>query len=148
MKFKRETSAGGIVFKIDNEGVKWLIVQLSAYKGWGFPKGHVGDIVKNESREEAALREVKEEGGVETKIIHEEPIKIEYMYKREDYLIKKHVYYFLMEYKSGDTKNHDWEISDIKFTTTDEVRKTLSFKSDKEAFEKALILYQHEGVAS
>lgn len=148
MNFKRETSAGGIVFKKNDEGVTWLIVQLSVHNGWGFPKGHVGDKVKDETREEAALREVKEEGGIITSIINTEPIKIEYMYRRGDFLIKKAVYYFLMKYKSGDIKNHDWEIGDIKFVPTDETRKKLSYKSDKEAFEKALLLYRQAGRAT
>ena len=43
-----------------------------------------------------------------------------------------------MEYISGDPKNHDWEMMDAKFAEEDEVRKTLSYKSDQEAFEQAL----------
>ncbi|MBI4009150.1 hypothetical protein HY357_02870 [Candidatus Roizmanbacteria bacterium] len=46
-----------------------------------------------------------------------------------------------MEYISGDPKNHDWEMMDAKFSTQGEVKKTLSFKSDKEAFEQALSLF-------
>ena len=43
-----------------------------------------------------------------------------------------------MEYVSGDPKNHDWEMSEAKFVTADEVKKTLTYLSDKEAFEKIL----------
>lgn len=151
MKFKTETSAGGIVFKKTRNSLnslasrsgstrnfQWLICQHSKHKGWVFPKGLVGDDVENESMETAALREVEEEGGVKAKIISNKPIVTNYQYTWKGTLIKKTVYYFLMEYISGDPKNHDWEMSDAKFVSKDEVKKTLTYNSDKEAFEKIL----------
>lgn len=141
MKFKTEISAGGIVYKKGGDKILWLITQHSQHKGWGFPKGLIGDTDKNEQMEEAALREVGEEGGIKAKIVNETPVKIEYKYRFQEYLVGKSVYYYLMEYESGDPKDHDWEVSEAKFVTEDEVRKTLSFKSDQEAFEKILELY-------
>lgn len=136
MKVKYEVSAGGIVFK--NVSRLWLICQHSAHKGWVFPKGLVGDQAKGESMEEAALREVEEEGGVKAKIVNHKPVRVEYMYRFKDCLVKKTVYYFLMEYVAGDPKNHDWEMLDAKFVSEKEVKKTLTYPSDKEAFEKIL----------
>ena len=71
----KEFSAGGIVFKKRKaksvkrkiENILWLVCQHSQHKGWGFPKGLIGDTDQNEKKEVAALREVKEEGGVEVK---------------------------------------------------------------------------------
>ncbi|MBI2641562.1 NUDIX domain-containing protein [Candidatus Roizmanbacteria bacterium] len=141
MKFRNEVSAGGIVFKKVQEKILWLIVQHSQHKGWVFPKGLIGDKKENEPMEEAALREVGEEGGVKAKIIVKLSKPVSYMYRFKDMLIRKTVYYFLMEYISGDPKNHDWEVSDAKFLREEEIQKTLSFKSDKEAFEQALNLF-------
>lgn len=144
MKIKNEISAGGIVFKklpTTNYALPptlWLITQHSQHKGWGFPKGLIGDEKKNEAMEDAALREVEEEGGVKAKVINDQPVKVQYTYKFQGYFVKKTVYYYLMEYISGDPKNHDWEMMDAKFATGDEVRKTLSYPSDKEAFEEIL----------
>ncbi len=145
MKVKTETSSGGIVFKrlksivySLKSNVVWLITQHSQHKGWVFPKGLIGDNVENESMESAALREVEEEGGVKAKIISNKPIITNYQYMWNDILIKKTVYYYLMEYISGDPKNHDWEMSDAKFMTEEEVKKILTYDSDKEAFEKIL----------
>ena len=138
MKYKTETSAGGIVFKKVGEQTLWLVTQHSQHKHWGFPKGLVGDEDENESKETAALREVREEGGVVAKIVNPIPAEALYKYTIEETLIEKKVYYFLMEYKSGDPKDHDWEVSDAKFVTEDEVRKTLSYKTEKEAFEEIL----------
>ena len=46
-----------------------------------------------------------------------------------------------MEYISGDPKNHDFEMLDAKFVSEDDVRKTLTYLVDKEAFEEALKLF-------
>jgi 8-oxo-dGTP pyrophosphatase MutT (NUDIX family) len=144
MKIKYETSAGGIVFKrIENCKLKivnylWLISQHSQHKGWVFPKGLVGDKDLTESMKTAAIREVGEEGGIKAKIINNQPVKVQYSYHWNNILVKKTVYYFLMEYISGDPKDHDWEMMDAKFVTEDEVKKTLTYESDKQAFEKIL----------
>lgn len=154
MKTKNETSAGGIVFKkIQNaesriQNVVWLICQNSYHKGWVFPKGL---IEANEPTDKAALREVEEEGGVKAKIIHPNPVDISYAYKWRDsshgkqdtqeYFVNKKVYYYLMEYISGDPKNHDWEMDDVKFVSEKEVLSYLTFPADKEAFQKILQLF-------
>ena len=134
MKVIYQTSAGGIVYK----GNLWLITQHSQHKGWVFPKGFVGDVDKNETNETAALREVEEEGGIKAKIINDQPIKTQYSYTWERNFIKKIVYYFLMEYVSGNPNDHDFEMSEAKFVTEDEVKKNLTYPSDKEAFAKIL----------
>lgn len=143
MKLKKETSAGGIVYKKDGDTVVWLITQHSQHKGWGFPKGLIGDTHKNESMNIAALREVGEEGGITAKIVNDNPVKVEYKYRFEDFLVDKTVYYYLMEYVEGDPANHDWEVSEAKFVNKHEVGETLSFKADKEAFEKILELFKN-----
>lgn len=145
IKTKIEISSGGIVFKNVESltlNVKrlWLICQHSQHKGWVFPKGLIGDKNKDELMEAAALREVEEEGGVKAKIIKKQPIVVNYKYKWNEMLVNKTVYYFLMEYISGDPKDHDWEMNDAKFVTEEEVKKTLTYKTDKEAFEKALMI--------
>ncbi len=143
MKLKFETSAGGIVYKKIKEQkskskILWLTTKHSHYKKWTFPKGLIGDTKKEEEKEEAALREVKEEGGVHAKIINHQPIKVQYSYRLEDFLVKKTVYYFLMQYISGDPKDHDWEVEEAKFVTDTELKKMLSFETDKKAFEEIL----------
>lgn len=140
MKIKREISAGGIVYK-KSENVLWLVCQHSQHKGWVFPKGLVGDMKKNESKEAAAIRETEEESGVKARIVA--PLKklAEYFYTFEGQTVKKTVYYYLMEYISGDPKKHDWEMSDARFVQEDEVRKLLTYRSDKQAFEQAVALF-------
>ena len=135
---KYEISAGGIVYKKLDKNILWLVVQHAEHGGWVFPKGLVGDTKRGESLEDAALRETEEEGGVKASIIERIPNPNEYFYKRDGELRKKTVYYYLMEYISGDPANHDDEIKDAKFITTKEVKKILTYKNDLISFENAL----------
>ncbi len=139
-KFQIETSAGGIVYRKKNASFEWLVIQHAGAKHWGFPKGNVGDKVPNEKWEEAALREVLEEGGIQAKIISPEPISTSYFYKMHKNLRKKTVHYYLMEYISGDPNEHDFEVQEAKFVSTENLLGTLTYDTDKEAFQKAFTL--------
>lgn len=139
-----EKSAGGVVYQKDRNKVLWLVIQNSSTKKWTFPKGLIGDH-REEKLETAALREVKEEGGVTAKIIHHKPVESFYTYKVLGVLVKKTVYYFLMEYVSGSPGDHDWEVSESKFVDEKEVFELLSFDQDKAAFKNALLLYKSSG---
>ena len=143
MKTKQETSAGGIVFRRvqspeSRVSVLWLVTQHSQHKGWVFPKGLIGDINAGEKMEDAALREVEEEGGVKARIVNPNPVKVFYSYEWNGMQIDKTVYYYLMEYVSGDPKDHDWEMMDARFMTEGDAMKILTFPSDQEAFEEIL----------
>ncbi len=135
---KKEFSSGGIVYKNVGGKIEWLVVQHSKHKGWIFPKGLIGDINDGEKDTETAVREVQEEGGIKAKIILDKPFVTTYFYTFEGQKIFKTVSYFLMEYESGDIKDHDWEVSDAKWLRADEVKNTLSFLADKKMFEEAI----------
>jgi 8-oxo-dGTP pyrophosphatase MutT (NUDIX family) len=130
---KVETSAGGIVFKKEKNKTFVLVTQHSGHHGWVFPKGLIDE---GEDKTKTALREVKEEGGVEAKIIQELPA-VEYFYKFENQTIKKKVTYFLMEYISGNIEDHDWEMEDAQWLEVDQVEERLTYKTDKQVFQKA-----------
>ena len=133
---KLEFSACGIVVKKEKDKVFILISQHSGHHGWVFPKGRIGDHVENEDKEDTALREVKEETGVNGKIL--KTLKpVTYWYKWEGKSIKKTVYYFLMEYVSGDIKDHDWEMENVEWLPIEQVAEKLSYSSDKKVWRKA-----------
>lgn len=138
----REFSAGGIVFRKSKNKIEWLISQHSQHKGWVFPKGLIGDNIKGEKSEETAVREVQEETGVAGKIITKLSNPATYWYVWEGDKRFKTVYYFLMEYVSGDIKNHDHEMSAVLWLPTQEVLGKLTYKSDKKAFEEALKIFK------
>ena len=136
MKF--QFSAGGIVFKKENGKAFVLVSQHSQHHGWVFPKGLIGDkeAFKNQSKEETALREVQEETGVLGKILKPLP-DIEYWFVFEGEKIKKTVYYFLMEYISGDINKHDDEMENVEWLAKEEVEKRLTYPSDKKIWKVA-----------
>lgn len=128
---KREFSAGGIVF---NDKGQVLITEHSQNKHWSFPKGLLDH--PEQTMEESALREVKEEGGVEAEIVEKIGYS-KYVYTLHGEKIFKVVTYFLMKYISGDIKDHDWEVSDIGWFDVEEALKKLNFSQDKVLLKKA-----------
>lgn len=141
---KREFSAGGIV--LNSKGLV-LLVQASGSGYWGFPKGH---IEEGQTSKEAALREVKEEGGVAAEVIAKvADSKYVYTFKAEYKVhnlkepevgekIFKVVTIYLMRYLSGDPKDHDFEVSEAGWYEPEEALKKLSFSQDKTLLRKAL----------
>lgn len=127
---KREFSAGGIVFK----DRKVLIRQSSGNLNWSFPKGHLDE---GETSKEAAIREVKEETGIEAEIINKVGVS-KYIYTLEGEKIFKIVTFFLMKFIGGDLKDHDFETSEVGWFETDEALKKLSYSSDKSLLKKGL----------
>src|SRR5271155_655281 len=94
-RFAQEISAGGVVVKGDE--VLVIVPKRRAANGTkvlALPKGHVdGD----ETPEQAAQREVREEGGVDAELL-EDLGEVRYTYKRGGRLIDKHVRFFLFRY--------------------------------------------------
>lgn len=139
MKF--EFSAGGIVRKKEGSQNLILVAQHSQHHGWVFPKGLIGDHKKGETKEDTAVREVKEETGITAEIKEPfEPVTYWYVFKGEK--IKKTVYYFLMEYVSGDTKDHDFEMENVEWLPKGEVMGRLTYPSDKKVWQEALEMLQ------
>ncbi|CAN5168535.1 NUDIX hydrolase [soil metagenome] len=142
-----ETSAGGIVYSNKTGSREWLVIQHSKARHWGFPKGHVGDKIPNEKLEEAALREVDEEGGIRATIISNTPFSTTYFFKHSETLHKKTVHYFLMAYVSGNVADHDTEVSQAIFLPAEEVVKKLTYDSDRTAFAKALQIFKEREIS-
>jgi len=136
MKF--EFSAGGVVVKKDAEThtMSVLLAQHAGHHGWIFPKGHIGDHHEKETKEEAALREVLEETGI-TGEIRKPLAPATYWFVKDQVKIKKTVYYFLMQYVSGDTTIRDHEMENVEWVPMDKVAERLTYESDKQVWEEA-----------
>jgi 8-oxo-dGTP diphosphatase len=136
---KLEFSAGGVVFKKENGDVFVLIAQHSGHHGFVFPKGRIGDHIKNEGKEETAVREVLEETGAIGKI--QKPIKpVTYYYLWKGKKIKKTVYFYTMEYISGDITKHDFEMENVMWVLKKDVLNKLTYSSDKKVWKEAIKL--------
>ncbi len=133
---KREFSAGGIVFKTVRSQGQVLLTKHSQNKHWSFPKGLIDP---GQTTEEAALREVREEGGVEAEIVDKVGYS-KYVYTLNGEKIFKVVTYFLMRYLSGNPSDHDWEVEEAGWYEVDEAIKQLTFSQDKALLKKAIDL--------
>jgi 8-oxo-dGTP pyrophosphatase MutT (NUDIX family) len=134
MKSRNEVSAGGVVYRRHDGHVDVLICKDAGYHKWVLPKGLVG---KSEANEEAALREVREEVGAEARTITPlgEPEK--YIYTARGVRVFKSVYYFLMEYVSGNERDHDAEMEEVKWMPLSEALDIVEFKETKAILRRA-----------
>ena len=134
---KDQVSAGGVAFRRDNKKNMLAIVSVKPSLRWQLPKGIVDP---GETPEVTALREVREEAGVETELL--ELIEtIEYWYQRVQYgkhiRYHKFVHFYLLLYITGDVKKHDREIAEARWVDFDEALEMLAFKSERGVVEKA-----------
>lgn len=140
---REEVSAGGIVYKRSGSPIESgmtsilvLVSKHSGHHGWVFPKGHVGDKIKGETKEAAALRETEEETGIKGTII--QPLSpIDYWFVQNAEKIHKAVWYFLMEYSSGDIKDHDFEMEEVEWLPIFQVENRLTYPGDKKVWNEA-----------
>lgn len=93
MKFKKEISAGGIVYK-KHAGKIQILVLKDPKNNWTFPKGL---IEKNEDKIETAKRETREEVGVDNIEYKADLGSVGYKYSFKNTLIDKTVYYHLFK---------------------------------------------------
>ncbi len=138
---KREFSAGGIVLRQSQDKLSWkvLLIKNAALRDpkkayWGFPKGHID---KGEKSDTAALREIKEETGIEAEIVKKLGDS-QYIFTRNGEKIFKLVVYYLLKYKSGEIQPQELEVLEVKWFEPAEAMELLSFKKDKEFLVKAL----------
>ena len=101
---------------------------------WGLPKGAVS---AGETSEAAALREVREETGIQARIVR--PLDtIEYFFRAGDILIQKRVDFYLMEYVAGELQPQLSEVDDVEWVELAAAVRKASFDSERKLLEMAL----------
>src|SRR5437763_564947 len=119
METVTELSAGGVVLRhAVAGGTDVLLIQHSAHKGWGFPKGW---IEPGETPEEAALREVQEESGMLGDIIGELPATQYFYTNRERPRVAKTGTWFLMRYVGEGSQTHAHGVSAVEWVPLESV---------------------------
>ena len=143
---KDQVSAGGVAFRRIGSELQIVIVSAKPSLRWQLPKGIV-DL--GETPEFTAVREVREEAGIETELLRLIET-IEYWYQRVQYgkriRYHKFVHFYLLQYQSGDVANHDHEIEESRWVSFEEAVEMLAFKNERGVVEKALeIIRKMEG---
>lgn len=126
-----EKSCGTVTFKEMNHKRYYLLIHHN--KGhWVFPKGH---IENSETEEETAIRETKEETNVNSVIIPGFREVITYSPKEN---VMKDVVFFLANPKTDSLIPQEIEVSDVRWVEESEVMNIITYKDEKEIFEKVL----------
>lgn len=138
MRTEQQVSAGGVVYRKRKSGGEFAIIKVGPVIRWQLPKGIVDE---GETPEQAAIREVREEAGLNAKI--ESKLEtIEYWYvsggKTDKVRYHKFVHFYLMKYVSGKTDDHDHEVIEARWVPAVDALRMLSFKSERDLVEKAL----------
>jgi 8-oxo-dGTP pyrophosphatase MutT (NUDIX family) len=113
------------------------LILVGPRERWQLPKGAAADL---ETNEQAALREVREETGLTAEMI-ELIDRIEYWFyaNREGQRVRfhKYVYFYLMNYLSGDVQDHDHEVEEARWVEIGQAIEWLAFESEREIVRKA-----------
>lgn len=135
---QREFSAGGVVLRdLRSEAglriCECVVIVPTRRAADGervltLPKGHPEP---GESDADAALREIREETGVEARLV-DKLGDVRYFYQREGRRIAKVVSFFLLTYVGGDLGDHDSEVETARWMKLAEAETALSFRGERQ----------------
>ena len=136
-----QVSAGGVVYRQcagqAGEQVEVALILVGPRKRWQLPKGAADN---QETNEQAALREVREETGLAAEMI-ELIDRIEYwFYANHDgqrVRFHKYVYFYLMNFLAGNVQDHDHEVEEARWVEIEQAIAWLAFESEREIVRKA-----------
>ena len=135
---KQETSAGGVVIRVDG-GVPHFLVIRDSYDNWGFPKGHVEP---GEAPEAAAMREVEEETGLGELQMRGAIETIDWYFRFRGRLIHKVCHFYLMETSHVVTcPQHSEGITACRWEPFDTATELISYANACEVLRRARELY-------
>jgi ADP-ribose pyrophosphatase YjhB (NUDIX family) len=133
-----EISAGGLV--IDSTGTKGLLIGRRDLKDqsrerllWSLPKGH---IEEGETPEQAAVRGVQEETGIESEIAKELGV-INFWFMAGGNRIHKTVHHYLFKETGGKLAPQLTEVDDVGWFPLNEIVELLAYPDEKKLIAKS-----------
>lgn len=125
MRHAEDQSFGIIPLVQENGTWRVLLILHQGGRHWAFPKGHANE---GESERDAAIRELKEETGLEVeKLLQDNPLVEQYQFHRKNEIVVKTVKYFPALVK-GKIVLQEEEIKDAKWILLKDASKHLTFK--------------------
>lgn len=134
---RTQVSAGGVAFRRRSSRTEVALISVGEPERWQLPKGIVD---KDEKTETAAMREVREEAGIETEMVGLID-EIEYWYFATERSMRvrfhKFVYFYLLRYTAGDVRNHDHEVNEARWFEIRRAEEILAFRNEREVVARA-----------
>lgn len=125
-----------MVYRRSDDGVEVVLAARRTRRGdlaWGLPKGLVEP---DETPEQAAIREVGEETGLDAEV--EASLgDIRYFYVWESVRVRKAVHFFLMRATGGDVSKHDHEMEDVRWFPLSVALRRATYKGEREVLQRA-----------
>ena len=132
MRTARAVSAGGVVLADLRPDAPVALVAHRSVRGtlqWTLPKGAQEP---GESVGQTALREVREETGLEAELVGAlDTIDYWFVWAPEQTRYHKFVHYFLMRAVGGDFADHDHEMEDAAWFEPARAREQMSFANER-----------------
>jgi 8-oxo-dGTP pyrophosphatase MutT (NUDIX family) len=133
-KSTEEKSAGGVVVRKSGDAPRVLLIR-DPYGKWGLPKGH---LESGEGEEDAALREVNEETGLDDLELGADLGEIEWTFRRERRMVHKVCRFFLMRSEAGEARPELSEgITEVKWLSIEEAMRTVAYENARVVLERA-----------
>lgn len=136
---KHATSAGGLVYADRPDGRYVVLIAHRNAGGvlqWTLPKGGLED---GEDLQQAAVREVREETGLDARIEAKLGVVDYWFVWRPDKIrYHKFVHYYLMAYEGGDFDRRDEEAEDVVWLPLEEAMQQLAHPNERRLIERGL----------
>jgi 8-oxo-dGTP pyrophosphatase MutT (NUDIX family) len=133
-RVRTSTAAGGVVVRGSGDDLEVVVAGRDSDRTWVFPKGTPD---KGETIEQTALREVREESGLDVEIV--KPIGVlDYWFAVPGERVHKFVHFFLMHPRGGDVSRHDHEYDDVRWVPVSEARRLLTYDTYREMLDRAI----------
>ena len=127
-------SAGGVVYRNDDGNLLIALCGRKKTGTWNLPKGTPDD---GETVEQTALREVREETGLQVEIEHSLG-EIEYWFASSAGRVHKRVEFFLMGERGGSIEDHDPEFDVVEWFPALQAVRALTFPTEAGIVRRAI----------
>lgn len=124
----KEYSAGIVVYRKKNNQLEYLLLHYNAGH-WDFPKGH---IEAGENKEQAALRELKEEAGLRTTINPNFFYEFSYSFTKDGSTQADKTVYFFVGQASDNEVKLSHEHKGFEWLPFNQASKKITYKNAQE----------------